>query len=407
MAGGSFGGGDGTLANPFRIEDAYDLVSFVTTTANMSKHAKLVADIEFLGTPYRNGNGFIRGHTSTFTGTLDGDGFAVKNYFQVSNQSYAGMFYTIGSGGVVRNILFEDIAVSSQSYTYGAVICGYMINGGLVENIGFRRGYMYAGSYTGAISAYFNSGEIRNCFIEGVDLKAYNNYVGGLVGQMINGSKLHNCYASSAFSYVASSTYVGMLVGAHNNTPTIANYYNVYYNSTKGNYLGNSDPGNIQVGYNDAQFKDGVSLLPLSYGADNGTSYGQPWILYAGDYPKLFVEKLDRFAIMEGARLISGADFGQILEGAVSRTKEIRLKNFYGYTITQLTISWTRTSTNPNTNLFLSQTEDFLESTSPLVITTPIPRNGELVLYAKVATQMGMSGNGTFDVTMTIDSVQM
>jgi hypothetical protein len=414
MAGGTFGGGDGTTENPYLIEDVYDLFSFTSQSAYTASNAKLVADLDFSGTPYVLNNGYNRGSNNTFTGSLDGDGYSIK-YLTFINLANAGLFYNLGTNAYVKNIIFEDIVFTmTGGQTLGGLIAAQMsVNNARVENCCVRRGTFSGYGQHGMLIGSMTGGAMRNCYSEGVNFSNYatvnnvNSSIGGLVGIMSGANTvIANCYTSNDRGFdTGNRSYWGVLAGSFASV-SAGNFTNNFFNSQSGKmiYLGSGAPVTIPS-FNDVTFKDGATLLPLSSGAEIVGL--QPWVIGAGDYPRLFYEKFDKFFITEGARVLPNIDFGSILEGGTSRVRDLKLRNGYGYKITQLTLSWARTSSNINTSLFISETENFDGATSPLTITTPIDRNSYLDVFAKIVTQKGMSGTGQFDITLTIDAVEM
>ncbi|HOJ69831.1 MAG TPA: GLUG motif-containing protein, partial [Candidatus Hydrogenedentes bacterium] len=159
----------------------------------------LTADIDASATAsWNNGAGFqpIGNNTTPFTGTLDGQGHAIRNLtINLTSGRYAGLFRVIGSTGVVQNLRLEGGSVSLSASVEKA----------------------YAGFLAG-----FCGGTIRNCSSTGgVNLSChYQAFGGGLIGKTEGGS-ISDAYAtgsvtSSSSSYSSSYSYAGGLVGANN-----------------------------------------------------------------------------------------------------------------------------------------------------------------------------------------------
>lgn len=100
MSQGKFGGGEGTLNNPYLIEDVEDLnaIRFYPT-----KNFKLTQDINLGVYPYNTNKGWLP--INDFCGTLDGDGHSILNmYINRPNQDAVGF---IGSTAMTVNVVFQ------------------------------------------------------------------------------------------------------------------------------------------------------------------------------------------------------------------------------------------------------------------------------------------------------------
>ena len=155
--------------------------------------------------------------TTTYTGSFNGNGFALKNLFINRTTDSVGLFRAIG-GGVFENIALHDVSITTTSshvggitgqniggaiirtsYTTGSVT-GSQDVGGLVGRITFGPGKTYAsystarvhstdGTYsnTGGLVGYIygNSGhpELRNSYAVGlVTGNGWGGWIGGIIG---------------------------------------------------------------------------------------------------------------------------------------------------------------------------------------------------------------------------------
>lgn len=181
----AFAGGDGSAANPYQIENAEQLDA---VRKKLNAHYVLNKDIDLseienwqpigkiTGDRYKIGKGF--------TGSLNGNGHAIKNMkiqsdvgaYEVSEvyEGYGatqvswrvGFFGTIGYGGSVENLNFENMQI---------------LVGGKPE-----AGAVQTNMTVGGISG-FNAGQIRNCICSGqivfdAENKLTEAVAGGLVG---------------------------------------------------------------------------------------------------------------------------------------------------------------------------------------------------------------------------------
>ena len=198
---GTYSGGSGTQAEPFRISAVSDWQELMATPADWASQFVLTADIDLNDVPITP----IGNDANGFTGVFDGNDHNVWNFtWSSTNRNLIGLFGYVDYGGEVKNLDLENIDVN--------VINGDWV-GGLAGN---------------------NSGTIINCYSSGSVLG--NSYVGGLVGE--NTGSLSDCYSTVG---VTGDIYVGGLVGQ--NRATVLDCHST------GDISGNYDVGGL-VGYN-------------------------------------------------------------------------------------------------------------------------------------------------------------
>ena len=125
MSQGKFGGGEGTLNNPYLIEDVEDLnaIRFYPT-----KNFKLTQNINLGVYPYNTNKGWLP--INDFCGTLDGDGHSILNmYINRPNQDAVGF---IGSTTMTVNVVFQikNLFIKNcdiVGHNSVAPICGYLV----------------------------------------------------------------------------------------------------------------------------------------------------------------------------------------------------------------------------------------------------------------------------------------
>ena len=208
--------GEGTLANPYLIEDVCQLQNM---SSNLSAHYALNNSIVAVGmSGWNGGQGFEpvgQNGEDQFTGSLDGRGYTITGLFiDRPGIAYVGLFGDIGSGGSVVNVSLEDVDVTGQNGV-----------GGLV---GWNDGSVFDSHATGNVS--------------GLEEDA-----GGLIGAIGDGT-MNNSYA---MVNVSGDDGVGGLVGSNN--------YGVVNNSySTGTVNGSTDVGGL-VGYNDGTVNNSYS----------------------------------------------------------------------------------------------------------------------------------------------------
>ncbi len=203
----------------------------VAISENLSGKYKLVADINLsdinwtpLGTT-----------TAPFIGSLDGDGYLIKN-LKVSGQDYSGLFgYSLGK---LANIKLVDIIVNSEQSDYVGGLAGY--SSGKVVNCSVTgNSSIIGGSYTGGLVGYA-TGLINKSYTDCTVKGSYG--AGGLIGRAYNSDtpstmSVSECYTSGNISGIEAGGLIGTLEGAQ-----LVNSFSV------GNAVGSSYEGGL-VGF--------------------------------------------------------------------------------------------------------------------------------------------------------------
>lgn len=152
---------------------------------NMSEKYILMGDIDL--SVYANWDP-IGEYANQFTGTIDGNGYVIKNLkIDKSSQSNVG-FIGYANGATIKNIQIENAD----------------IKGGMA---------------VGAVVGYDRSSNISNCFVSGTI--SGSSYVGGVVGQNKLAATLDGCYSSAVVS--CSSSNAGGIIGVAEGT--VSNCY--------------------------------------------------------------------------------------------------------------------------------------------------------------------------------------
>lgn len=170
-----FGGGDGTANEPYRIctADHLNEVGTSSTYWTSSRHFVVTDDIDMSDVDY---NIIGPDQNNRFQGTFDGNGRVIQNLSVQGSGDDTGMFGYIDSGSELKNIVLQDVEITS----------GHYFTGGLVGR---------------------SRGTITNCHVSGT--VQGNLYVGGLVGR-----SLVAVYEShSAAEVIGGSMHVGGLLG--------------------------------------------------------------------------------------------------------------------------------------------------------------------------------------------------
>ena len=210
-----FAGGEGTQADPYRIETEAQLRGFAEATQNgklstTNLYIRLDADIALSDEPWTP--------IAKFGGSFDGDGHTVSGMTigtsaQPSDRTSAGFFETLANGASVSNLKLTDVSVNvvrTGSSLDDTVYAGGLIAGGQtmgadvrIDNCSVTGGTISASSgmhvYAGGLAARLGgTNYVTNCYTD-IDVAATSSkYVAnaaGLVGTFGSSSFVGNCAA--------------------------------------------------------------------------------------------------------------------------------------------------------------------------------------------------------------------
>jgi len=262
FGGGNFGGGNGTIENPYIIEDVWDLQNM---SANLSAHYALGNDIDASATAnWNNDSGVLEGFipvgpgpwdvpANHFTGTLNGQNHTITGlYINRTDEWYVGMFGYIGIGGKVTNLTIVNSSIGGQ-YVVGGLAGA--IEATSVSNINISGNASGFGNWVGGMIGWSWNGTITESHAYGV-VKG-TEIIGGLVGLNEEGNIDRSSYSGSVSSIW---NWTGGLVGL--------NWMgNVSKSSTDAVVNGNKCVGGL-VGYNE------YGAISLSHAEGNVSGTG-------------------------------------------------------------------------------------------------------------------------------------
>ena len=174
----------------------------------------LTADIDLTGKDWAPiGTSF----SNKYTGTFDGGGHTIKGLTVTTNDQFVGLFGSIGNAGTVKNVMMEDVQITSNpSSGFAGGVAGF--SDGTIENCsvsGSVSGTVYVG---GVVGAQWN-GSITGCS-SSATVKGMVD-VGGVVGQTNDGATMTACYATGNVTIeinpaknIAGGSLVGMNAGS-------------------------------------------------------------------------------------------------------------------------------------------------------------------------------------------------
>lgn len=316
MANGNFAGGNGSANNPYLIEDAWDLNAIRNKD---DAHYKLISDIDLNVLPFNDGEGWEP--INYFRGTLDGNGYSIKNLYINTNSRQGGLFRRIN--GTIKNLLIVNPHIYSEVGHIGALAGSDYF--GKVENVGVIGGkiqstdsFSYAGGLVGRAqyARYYNC--FTNCTVEGI------RYVGGLFG-LVNYfvSKLYSSFSCSA---VIGSQDVGGLAGRASNT-NVSQFKDSFWDIEASGQTTSA----IGIGLTTQQMKTAQTFIDAGWHEkilEDGTFV---WKLKDGEYPKLWFEKSNKifFYTDEGYKIYKNSEWITVLTNypSIEEFREYGMKN--------------------------------------------------------------------------------
>ena len=174
-----------TVYNADGLMNIAELVNGGKTDINIT----LDTDIDLTG---KNWTPIGTSFSNKYTGTFDGGGHTIKGLTVTTNDQFVGLFGSIGYAGTVKNVMMEDVQITSnRSSGFAGGVAGY--SDGTIENCsvsGSVSGTVYVG---GVVGAQWN-GSITGCS-SSATVKG-TVYVGGVAGQTNGGATLTACYAT-------------------------------------------------------------------------------------------------------------------------------------------------------------------------------------------------------------------
>lgn len=213
-----FCGGDGTQENPFLISNASQFSLITLGRDGRDVYYQLTNDIDFNNQTVAS----LGSDSNAFEGTLDGNGYSVKN-IAITSSANTGLFAKIGVNGTVKNLKLENMTVSgSQGGTHTIYAGGIAAkNEGIIENCHLAnskiiisrststRGadiYTYVGGLAGQCSgsqAMIVGCTITSSRIEGTSARSgdkgnnkdneNNLYVAGITANICDNANIKNC----------------------------------------------------------------------------------------------------------------------------------------------------------------------------------------------------------------------
>ena len=187
------------------------------------------------------------GYSNKYTGTFDGGGHTIKGLTVTTNDQFVGLFGSIGYAGTVKNVMMEDVQITSnRSSGFAGGVAGY--SDGTIENCSVS-GSVSGTVYVGGVVGVQIGGSITGCSSSATVNGTVD--VGGVAGQTNSSATLTACYATgNVFIEMAPKKNIagGGLVGMNAGSSLLACYATGNVTSTGsstgymhiGGFLGNN-----------------------------------------------------------------------------------------------------------------------------------------------------------------------
>ena len=149
----------------------------------------LTADIDLTG---KNWTPIGTSFSNKYTGTFDGGGHTIKGLTVTTNDQFVGLFGSIGYAGTVKNVMMEDVQITSnRSSGFAGGVAGY--SDGTIENCSVS-GSVSGTVYVGGVVGVQIGGSITGCSSSATVKGTVD--VGGVAGQTNSSATLTACYAT-------------------------------------------------------------------------------------------------------------------------------------------------------------------------------------------------------------------
>ena len=241
-----------TVYNADGLMNVAELVKGGKTDINIT----LTADIDLTG---KNWTPIGTSFSNKYTGTFDGGGHTIKGLTVTTYDQFVGLFGSIGNAGTVKNVMMEDVQITSnRSSGFAGGVAGY--SDGTIENCsvsGSVSGTVYVGGVVGAQWEGSITGCSSSATVKGMV------HVGGVVGQTNGSATLTACYATGNVTLEIDprkNIAGGSLVGFNGGNGVRACYATGTVTST------GSSTGNVHIG---GFFGDNYTSVTACYWKNN------------------------------------------------------------------------------------------------------------------------------------------
>jgi hypothetical protein len=224
-----FSGGEGTEADPYRIEDATDLALI---NSYLDSYFIQISDIDLTGAGGDTGWVPIGSAEFPFTGSYNGDGFSISNV-EITNLvadgiNEVGLFGVVDGGDLSNmNVASTNTGITGAQGT--GILIGQLRSGTVTRC--HTSGFVSGDTRTGGLIGDMESGTVHQSS-SSATVSPERSRAGGLVGIMSDsdreGIEAAESIVSESFAtgnVTSGSSRVGALVGSVNDLATVENSY--------------------------------------------------------------------------------------------------------------------------------------------------------------------------------------
>ena len=228
--------------------------------ADLSADYEQMNDISFESDHFQNNGKFynygnlfnpIGDADNPFTGSYDGQGYAIDG-LKISREDSDNIgFFGIASDAEIKNLIITAIDFVGKDKTGG--IAGWLKNNSSLENCevsGYTDG-VEGDNYVGGLIGMLASSSINECYTD-IDVNGSGDNTGGIAGRMMSNSTLENCQVSN--SHIDGVNYVGGITGYSKNSSIRESNTKVYLDGTGdniGGLVGANDNGFVEKSYSE------------------------------------------------------------------------------------------------------------------------------------------------------------
>ncbi|MEI6835145.1 MAG: hypothetical protein WCL28_14265, partial [bacterium] len=193
--GNNYGGGSGTVAEPFLICSVNHLNKIGLNSSDWSKAFLLTSDLD-LGLLPANSFNMIGTSGTRFTGVFDGGSKTISNLSYSTTGQVLGLIAYAGAGAVVKDVSIKNFTLSTD--TFAGSIVGHATGGLTATNLSAKDIDITCGSGCGGIIGYANgvtasggglTATVGNRISADTDFRS--NF-GGFIGQAVGTNSFSN-----------------------------------------------------------------------------------------------------------------------------------------------------------------------------------------------------------------------
>ena len=271
------GNGSYTVTSADGLINVAELVNGGKTDINIT----LDKDIDLTGKEWTP---IGTGYSNKYTGTFDGGGHTIKGLTVTTNDQFVGLFGSIGYAGTVKNVMMEDVQITSnRSSGFAGGVAGY--SDGTIENCSVS-GSVSGTVYVGGVVGVQIGGSITGCSSSATVNGTVD--VGGVAGQTNSSATLTACYATGNVTLeIAPKKNIagGGLVGMNAGSSLLACYATGNVTSTGsstgymhiGGFLGNNYANVMTACYWKNNHEQGIGYNKKSTEATKVDGTGVTW----------------------------------------------------------------------------------------------------------------------------------